>query len=406
MMDADRTQGGPGPRVAVVAYTEYPWDPRVRREAETLASDGYAVHVIALRPRSGPSPSHLGGVHLHEVPLGSRRGGRLRYAYQYGLFLVLSTVLLVRLHLRRRFELVHVHSLPDFQVLCALPLKVSRVPVILDLHEAMPEIIAARFRTSTQALLPRIAAFLEGCSVRFADHVIAANDGIRSAVVGRGLPAARITAVYNASDFPPGGVDPVGLRQRLGLPDGRLLVHAGGINPERDLETLLRAMAQLPADADACLVIAGDGESAYTGALKTLAATLGIGDRVRFVGRLPIEEARALMTLSEIGLITLEANPLTELAWPSRIPEFAALGKPLIVPRLSFLQSVLENGAQYYAPGDAGSLAREIGGALTEPEKTARAAEKAGEICRRFEWRQMRRVLLGVYHALGASNAG
>ena len=78
-------------RVAVVAYTEYAQDPRVRKEAETLAQDGYQVHVFALRPRRGATPSHLGGVHIHYVPLTARRGGKIRYAYQYSVFLVITT---------------------------------------------------------------------------------------------------------------------------------------------------------------------------------------------------------------------------------------------------------------------------------------------------------------------------
>jgi glycosyltransferase involved in cell wall biosynthesis len=392
-------------RVAVVAYAEYAWDPRVRREAETLAENGYVVDVVALRPRSGRSSSQSAGVHLHEVPLGTHRGSRLRYAYQYAMFFLLSTVFLLRLQFRRGFDVVHIHSLPDFQVFCSLPLKFWHIPVLLDLHEAMPEIIAARFGTSTRAVLPQVAALLERLSARFADHVVAANDGIREAVISRGVAPEHITAVYNGSDPPQQGLSAEEVRHKLGLPPGRLLVHAGGINPERDLETLLRAVAQLPSDANTCLVIAGDGDAGYLRALGKLVYALGIASRVMFVGKLSVGEARALMALSEVGVVTLEANPLTELAWPTRVPEFAGLNKPLVVPQLRFLQSVLQDGAQYYAPGDASSLARMIDGILRDPEKSNRAVAKARQICRRFDWSAMREILLGIYHSLEAAHA-
>lgn len=395
-----------GPRVAVVAYTEYPWDARVRREAEALVEDGYTVHAIALRPSSGPSGTHLNGVHLHELPLLAKRGGKLRYAYQYAMFFLLSTAILVRLHGRRRFEVVHVHSLPDFQVLCALPLRVLGAAVLLDLHEAMPEIVAARFRLPRNSPWVRVAGFLEQLSCRFADHVIAANEGIRSAVISRGVPATRITAVYNAGD-PPGTLPSIeALRRSLDLPSGRLIVHAGGINPERDLETLVRAMARLPAEADAHLLIAGDGEPAYLGALRVLAEKIGVADRVRFVGRLTWDQAVALMSLSSVGLVTLEASPLTEIAWPTRILEFASLGKPLVVPRLRFLQDVLGDGAQYYAPGDPESLAAELRSTLLLPEARRPAIAKAAQVCRRFEWSRMRTVLLTIVRNVEGSHAG
>ncbi len=394
------------PRVAVVAYTEYPWDPRVRGQAETLLENGYHVHALTLRPKSGSVGTHLEGVHLHELPLQVRRGSKVRYAYQYALFFFLSAVALIRLHRRRPLDLVHVHSLPDFLVFCALPLKVLGVPVLLDLHEALPEILAARFRLRRRSLWCRLAALLEGLSCRIADHVVTANDGIRDAVIRRGVPPEHLTTVYNPGGPLPREEDPEALRVQLGLPRGRLIVHAGGINPERDLETLIRAIARLPADADAQLIIAGDGEPAYLRALRRLTESLGLSERVRFVGRLSRAQAAALMALSEVGIVTLESNPLTELSWPTRIVDYANLRKPLVVPRLRFMQSILEDGARYYAPGDEDSLAQEIGGILRAPEACTPSLAKAEQICGRFEGSRMRGVLLQIYRSVGGSHLG
>ncbi|MGQ0796763.1 MAG: glycosyltransferase [Methanobacteriota archaeon] len=400
--------GPPGdgrPRVAVVAYTEYAWDPRVRREAEGLVEDGYVVHAIVVRPLSAPSASHLGGVHVHELPLAIRRGGKIRYAYQYAMFLLLSTVLLVRLHATRPFRLVHVHSLPDFQVLCALPLRLLGVAVLLDLHEAMPEILAARFRLPPRSAWVRAAAALERLSALVADHVIVANDAIRAAVVARGLRPERVTAVYNPGDTLVTSADAPDLLRGLALPSGRLIVHAGGVNRERDLETLLRAVARLPPEAEGRLVIAGDGDPSYADGLRRLASDLGLSERVRFVGRLSPEQAHALMARSAVGVVSLEANPLTELAFPTRIAEFARLRKPLIVPRLAFLHETLEDAAQYYDPGDAAGLARELELALVTPGVRAAAVVKAATICGRFEWSRMRSVLRDVYRSVEVSRA-
>lgn len=405
--DRERPEGNvPRLRVAVVAYTEYQWDLRVRREAESLAQNGYAVHVISLRSHTGPSPAQLGGVHLHEVPLVARRGGRLRYAYQYAMFFFLSSALLLRLHLRRPFDVVHVHSLPDFQVLCALPLRVSRTAILLDLHEAMPEILAARFRLSSRAFLPRFASFLEGLSCRFADHVITVNDGIREAILSRGVPGNRVTSIYNATDAPMSVLPSESLRRELGLPQGRLLVHAGGINWERDLGTLLRAVARLRQADDVHVVLAGEGQPAYITELRGLAKNLGIQDRMHFVGKVSLEQAHALMALSSVGIVTLEENPLTELAWPVRVTEFVGLGKPLIVPRLRFLQSVLGDGAHYYNPGDPQSLAVELEAALGREGSEDPTVATAQLVCRQFEWKRMRDVFFSVYHTLEESHAG
>src|SRR5439155_543542 len=200
--------------------------------------------------------------------------------------LVRSILLLFRLHRRVRFNLIYIHSLPDFQVFCALPFKCMRIPVLLDLHEPMPEIVVARLRRPTGSAWFRISAAIERLSCLFADHVIVANDGIRDAVVSRRVSPSRVTTVYNVYEVGPRPVSPEEVRRRLGLPEGRLLVHAGGVSPERDLATLVEAVALLPGHDDIHLVIAGEGAPEYIEALRGLAHDLGLGDRIRFVPKM------------------------------------------------------------------------------------------------------------------------
>jgi len=386
-------------RVAVIAYTEYPYDMRIRREAETLARDGYDVSVIATGSGSGLSAARLGGVQIYELPLTIRRGGKIRYLYQYLAFFLMSTALLLTLEARKRFDLVHVHSLPDFQVFCAALLRIVGIPVILDLHEAMPEIFAARFRLNTNSLWFRAAVVLESISGRFATHVIVANDGIRNALVSRGMPDNRITPVYNVGDDSTEPVSPDELRHELGLPAGQIVVHAGGINPERDLETVIHAVSVLPPELDAHLVIAGDGDKGYIDSLRDLSRRSGISERVLFVGRLTLAQAKCLMSMSSVGLVSLTQNPLTELAWPTRIVEFAHLRKPLLVADLLFIRSVLGGAARYYRPGDPRSLASELRDLMQTPLEADRIVQQAERICRKFGLQEMRRNLLEVYSA-------
>jgi glycosyltransferase involved in cell wall biosynthesis len=282
-------------------------------------------------------------------------------------------------------------------------LRLQGSAVLLDLHEAMPEILAARFRLAQNSLWVRVAAFVEQLSCRFANHVIVANDGIRAAVVARGTPANRVTAVYNPGPSGTGRTDTDDIAREYKLPPCRLLVHAGGINPERDLETLFKALARITPRLNIVLVLAGDGEPGYVASLEQLARSLGIHERVRFLGKLSQERALALMSLAEVGVITLEANPLTALAWPSRVTEFAQMRKPLVVPRLPFLHKTLEGGAQYYEPGDPASLAHELEIALNDPGKSAEGVAQAEAISRRFEWTRMRDVLRHVYRTAEAA---
>lgn len=340
-----------------------------------LAKEGYEVTVIALRPRAKPTGFNRARVPVKQLPLTLRRGSKARYAYQYGLFLLMSSMVLLRLHLAERISLVHVHSLPDFEVLCALPLRPWRVPVILDLHEALPEILEARFSRSRSGVSSRMAKIAEKLSCTLASHVITANDGIREAVVSRGLARVRVTTVYTPPETEI-ELDMVGDEiGHLELPDGRYLVYAGGVNRERDLETYILAVSQLANELNVCLVIAGEGEPDYLRRLQVVSKESGIEPHVRFVGKISPAAVRKLISRSEVGVVTLVENALTQIAWPNRIPEFAFAGKPLIVPDLRFIRQMVGTDAAYYTPGNPDSLARQLRDILTRPERRTAATQ-------------------------------
>ncbi len=381
-------------RVAVLAYTDYASDPRVKAEAEAALSAGFEVHVFSARTQTAAAAQAISGVKVHQLALTIVKGSKARYLYQYALFFALSGCLLVSTHRREHFSIVHVHSLPDFQVFSALGLWLLGIPVILDLHEAFPEILRARFGGPPRGIWFQLSVLAERMSCLFAKRVVAANDGIRDAVVKRGIPPSHVICIYTSPSS--AGIEGVGSSTEMhAMPPGRLIVHAGGINEERDLETLVKALAILRDTCDIGLVLVGKGEAGYIAGLAALAETLQVGDRVHYVGQVSTAEASALLSRSELGVVTLKANPLTELAWPSRVMEFAALGKPLVLPRLGFLAKTLGTAAFYYDPGDPRSLASKIATALTDTQTSQVKARKAALVCLRLRGN-------GMVNALGA----
>ena len=162
---------------------------------------------------------------------------------------------------------------------------------------------------------------------------------------------------------------------------------------------MIHAVSLLPTELDAHLVIAGDGDKGYIDSLRDLSKRSGLSERVLFVGRLTLAQAKCLMSMSSVGLVSLTQNPLTELAWPTRIVEFAHLRKPLLVADLPFIRSVLGGGARYYQPGDPRSLASEFRDLMQTPLEADKIVQQAERICRKFGLQEMRRNLLEVYSA-------
>ncbi|HYT18038.1 MAG TPA: glycosyltransferase family 4 protein [Thermoplasmata archaeon] len=385
-----------------MAYAYFPADPRIRREVDALRGAGHDVDVICLRGEDEVGVESIGGARITRIPLRARRGGRLRYAFQYAVFFALSSLELFRLHRRNPVQIVHVHSLPDFQVFCATPLKFRGVRVILDLHEALPEIVAARFRPGIGRLLVRLAQIAERFSVLFADQVITVNDTIGQLVVQRARPRHDAVVVMNSPDLGVLRIGEVGaLKRQLGLDSDPAIVYVGGINPERDLTTLLRAVSSLRDRRPIQVVIAGYGDPEYVRSLRETADKLPSAHPVLFLPRIPQEQVLTYVALSSLGVISYAESPLTEVAIPTKVFEYAATKKPMAIVRLRALVDLFGHAAEFFRPGDERDLASAIERILADPTRAEQLVDNALDILRKCSWEIMRRRLLSTYERLG-----
>jgi len=132
--------------VAIVAHSYFDEDPRVRRQAEALVAAGTPVDVVALRRPGDAAEETVGGARVRRLDVQRHQGAGVgTYLIEYAAFFIRASLDLVRAQPRRRYALVQVATLPDPLVLAALPLRLVGVPVLLDLHEAMPVFFASRF---------------------------------------------------------------------------------------------------------------------------------------------------------------------------------------------------------------------------------------------------------------------
>ena len=186
--------------ICMPVYSYYPFDPRVRRAAEALIERGHSVDVICLKGKRESRIDSFNGVNIYRLSLTHKRGGYLRYVYHYAMFFIQVFLTLNRLDFRRKYDVVHVHSLPDFLVFVAMVQKLKKKKIVLDLHEVMPEIFAARFNKDMDSAMVRFVCRLERISCSFAHRVITVNDVRREVLEGRSVPPEKVTVIMNTPD--------------------------------------------------------------------------------------------------------------------------------------------------------------------------------------------------------------
>jgi len=170
-------------------------------------------------------------------------------------------------------------------------------------------------------------------------------------------PADRISTLYNRIDtqaLRAQQVSAADAREALGLEqDAWIIGNVGRLHPDKDQSTLLRAFAlALPQLAPtAQLVILGEGRLDTT--LKQQARSLGIEDRVRFLGQ--IKDARRYFRAFDCFALSSDHEPFGMV-----LLEAMAADVPLIASACGGAREVVEGVGVLFPLGDAEQLARAL----------------------------------------------
>jgi glycosyltransferase involved in cell wall biosynthesis len=387
-------------RVAIVAHAAFPADPRLRRQTDALISAGHQVDLFCLRA-AGELPEELiRGVRVLRLPVHRAFHGFAGHLAEYLAFAGIAAVRLAREHGRHRYRLVQVATLPDFLAFAAAPLKLGGVPLLLDLHEDMPEFFRDRFaHRALQPLLPAIAAAARA-SAWVADEVITVHEPLRELSIARGVPPEKIAVVMNSADTEL--FDVARHPRRPFMQDGELrLIHHSNLQRIYGLEVLVEAMARIGADLPVRADIYGDGP--YRPHLEAAVAQTGTADRVHLNGAVPMDELPALIAAADVGVIPSLPEPYMQYSLSTKLLEYAAMGIPIIASDLRTIRAHFDGRAIHYVPGgDPDALAQAIRTVAADPVGTARMGAEAHRQEARYEWAAQAERYLAIVERLMA----
>jgi len=376
-------------RVAVVRQNFVEVDPRVQREVRALLQAGHEVDVIALRDEGRPRIERDGQLTIRRLRLPRQRGGAVSYVADYAIFFAAAFALLTWLHVRRRYQLVQVHSLPDPLVFVALVPKLTGAHVILDLHECMPEFFATKFDVPLDHWAVRAVAAGEQASIRFSDFTITCTAQMREAFVARGADPGKIGLVHNTAEeevFDPERHPP---RAR---DNGRFtLICHGSVEERYGLDTAVKAVALL-ADEIPELRLNVIGRGAQLPELRELATQLDVRDRVDFSGRwVPIEDLLDAIADADAGIVAMKRDAFRDLVHCNKMYDLVAMRRPVITSRTRSVEAYFSDDAfLYFTADDPGDLARAIRVLHADPELGDRLVKRAEGEVEPYRWSHQR----------------
>jgi glycosyltransferase involved in cell wall biosynthesis len=205
-------------------------------------------------------------------------------------------------------------------------------------------------------------------ALRGARHVFCPSAYLRDVAHGWGLDPDRVSVLPNPAPDVPHMPPREELRAELGI-DGRTLVFAGRLGPQKALDVALTALAGVPGVS---LAVAGDGPE--RAALERQAAELGLSSRVRFFGSVSREAVLRLFHAANASLLPSRWENL-----PHTVVESLAVGCPVIASAVGGVPEVVEDGHNglLVPPGDSVALAAAIARFFSDAELSSRLAAAA-----------------------------
>ena len=325
---------------------------------------------------------------------------------------------LVQLVKEGHYDLIHSHgSRGNFN---AWLLKSCRLPLLTTVHSD-PKLDYMGRPAAGLAF-----GTMNRMALRGMDYMTGVSDSMADLMISRGFRADRVFTIYNGVDLNAHGeaLPRAEFFRAHGFEEEPGAVYAGiaaRLNPVKDIATLIRGFAGAAASAPQLrLLIAGDGPQEAE--LKALAESLGVADKVHFLGWL---------TDTDSFYASLDINTLTSLSetFPYALTEGVRWHCSTVSSRVGGVPKLIDHGVSgfLFTPGDAETLAAHLAAlasdeslrkkyadALYEKTKRLYSLETTVQtqldiyetILRRHERKDGKRNTVTVCGAYGRGNAG
>lgn len=383
-------------RVAMIGYTIYELDARVKRAADALVESGHHVDLF-VTDHEGSRARNSELLTIHRLRMRKRRSAAVRYAYEYSFFCAWAFAAVSLFHARRKYDVVYVHNMPNFLVFAGCLPKLGGAKVVLDVHDPAPELLASIRGRELQRWLRSLAVAEERVSMSFADVLITVNESMRRRISA--MSQRPVTVVMNLPDPDIFGA-PEEPRQREATD---FLVYSGAIAYRNGLDLAIEAISRLGDEFPSLrLRIIGDGPARQS--LVQMAGELGVADRVDFLDCVPNKDIPGLVSGAAAGVSAQREDTFGSLVFSMKVAEYASLGLPVVCSGIATMRHYFDDDElMFFEPDSASDLARAVRELLTNPAAAQERAARSRTKLRKLDWPAQKEALVATIEALAGA---
>jgi glycosyltransferase involved in cell wall biosynthesis len=359
-------------KITVSVTNDLVTDQRVHKVCLTLVEQGHEVRLVGRRFRRSPELRRAYATH------------RMRLLFNGSVFFYAEYTLRLFFCLLTDGADMYLANDTDTLIANFLVSRIRRKPLAFDAHEMFPEVPEVTGRRFVKAvwtavedwIFPRLKRTYTVC--RSIADVYHQKYGLDMQVV-RNIPLARRPEEAVPAPAP-----------RVGVDGKKVLLYQGAVNVGRGIEWMIDAMPGLD---EFVFYVVGDGDVLED--LKERVRLRGVGDRVFFTGRVPMEQLPAYTACADVGINLLENVGLNYYySLPNRIFDYMRAGVPVLASDFPEIRRIVAGYGigrlvDRYDPAFLAKTIREMVAQERNVEGFARANEE-------LTWERETEVLLRV----------
>jgi glycosyltransferase involved in cell wall biosynthesis len=386
-----------------------PADSRLWPEAIALRDQGFQVSVISSKGPGKYSEPHvyIEDIHIYRYGLPESKNHPLHYFLEYGVAMIMTFYLSLKVLFRHGFDVIHTANPPDLFFIIGLFYRLFGKKFVYDQHDIAPEVFQVKFN-GRMKLVRRLLIFLEWCSYQTADVVIVVNESLKKIAITRGRCSAdKVFVVRNGSKLdltkPVTAVDPELKRGRR-----YLMLYIGLMEIQDGIEYALYALHELVHKRnrqDVSMTLIGVGD--YLPTLRMLAHDLQLDDYITFTGWVESRDVPGYLAVADIGLAPDPQNGMNEYASTIKTMEYMAMSKPIVAFDLAETRFSAQDAALYAVPNLVEDFANKIEILLgNEALRLAMGASGRKRMEEELGWNHAKKNLFHAYETLFCSASG
>jgi glycosyltransferase involved in cell wall biosynthesis len=376
------------PRACILSSVHRALDNRVfYREARSLQRAGYDVTLIAVYERNEVRD----GIRIVGLPRVPRWRRPLLWAR------------LVREALAAGADIYHFHD-PELLPVAPWLRLLTGKPTIYDVHEANADFIRVKDYLPAWVRCPLAWTFgwLEPPLARLNNALLFADDQIAAAFRGVQRPKATLYN-YPARSF----VEQAAEATQDAGPRPPVVLYLGGLERNRGSQLMIEAFYQvwqmLP---QAHLLHVGHmAPPDLEDEVRADVAQRGMEQAVTLAGRVPFAEIGSHLARAAVGWVPWQPVAKNEKNIPTKLFEYMAYGLPVVSSDLASTRPFVHQGQNGYrvTADDPAAHAKALLDLLQRPAEASALGRRGQELVRtKYNWDEMERRLLALYHELGS----